>query len=305
MLHKVLADGGGHGQAQIGVDVDLAHGQLGGVAQFVLGDADGVGHLAAVLVDHLHEVLGHGRGAVEHDGEAGQALGDLLQHVEAQGRGNQDALLVAGALVGGELIGAVAGADGDGQRVAAGLGDELLHLFGAGVAGILGLDLHLVLHAGQGAQLGLDHHAVVVGVLHDLLGDLDVLGKGLGAGVDHDGGEAAVDAGLAGLKVRTVVQVQGDGDLGALDDSGLYQLDQIGVVGIGSGALGDLKNQGRLLFLGGLGDALDDLHVVDVESADGVTAVISLLKHFGSSDQWHYYHLLQSFYDSYCTINDC
>ena len=70
---------------------------------------------------------------MEHDGEAGQALGDLFQHVEAQGRRDQDALLIAGALGGGKLIGAVAGADGDGQRVAAGLGDELLHLLGMGV----------------------------------------------------------------------------------------------------------------------------------------------------------------------------
>ena len=37
-------------------------------------------------------------------------------------------------------------------------------------------------------------------------------------------------------------------------------------------------------------DTLNDLHVVDVESTDGVTAVISLLKHLGSSDQWHIYH---------------
>ena len=55
-----------------------------GLAQLLLGDADGVGHLAAVLVDHLHILLGHGGRAVEHDGEAGQALGDLLQDVKAR-----------------------------------------------------------------------------------------------------------------------------------------------------------------------------------------------------------------------------
>ena len=86
VLLKELADGAGHGQAQIGVDVDLTHGQLGGVAQLLLRDADGVGHLSAVLIDHLHILLWHAGGAVEHDGEAGQALGDLLQHIEAQGR---------------------------------------------------------------------------------------------------------------------------------------------------------------------------------------------------------------------------
>ena len=74
---------------------------FGGLAQLLLGDADGVGHLAAVLVDHLHVLLRDGGGAVQHDGEAGQTLGDLLQNVEAQGRGNENAVCVAGALLGG------------------------------------------------------------------------------------------------------------------------------------------------------------------------------------------------------------
>ena len=70
---------------------------------------------------------------MQHDGEAGQALADLLQHVEAQGRRHQDALLIDGALLGLELIRAVAGADGNSQGVAAGLGYELLNLLGTGV----------------------------------------------------------------------------------------------------------------------------------------------------------------------------
>ena len=36
----------------------------------------------------------------------------------------------------------------------------------------------------------------------------------------------------------------------------------------------------KKLYLGGLGDALDDFHVVYVESADGVAAFIGLLEHF-------------------------
>ncbi len=281
VLREILADGAGHGKPKVGVDVDLAHRQRGGLAKLLLGDAHRVGHLAAVFVDHLHELLGHGGRAVEHDGEAGKTAGDLLQDVKPQGRRHENALLVAGTLGGGELVSAVAGADGDGQGVAPGLLDELLHLLGAGVAGILGGDVDLVLHAGERTKLGLHDDAVVVGVLDDLAGDGDVLGEGLGAGVDHDGGEAAVDAGLAGLKIRAVVQVQGDGDVGALDDGGLHQLHKIGVVGVGAGALADLEDQRRVLFPGGLGDALDDLHVVHVESADGVAAVIGFFKHLG------------------------
>ena len=74
---------------------------------------------------------------MQNDREARQTLGDFVQNVEAQRRRNEDALFVAGALLGLELVSAVRGADGDSQRVNAGLGDELLDLFGTGVGGIL------------------------------------------------------------------------------------------------------------------------------------------------------------------------
>ena len=74
---------------------------------------------------------------MQNDREARQTLGDFVQNVEAQRRRNEDALFVAGALLGLELVSAVGGADGDGQGVNAGLGDELLDLFGTGVGGIL------------------------------------------------------------------------------------------------------------------------------------------------------------------------
>ena len=106
---------------------------------------------------------------MQNDREAGQTAGDLFEDVEAQGRRNENTVSIAGALLGLELVSAVAGADGDGQRVAAGLGDELLDLFGAGVGGLVCGDLHVVLDTGERAQLGLDDHAVVMGVLDDLL----------------------------------------------------------------------------------------------------------------------------------------
>ena len=131
---------------------------------------------------------------------------------------------------------------------------------------------------------------MIVSVLYDFTGDLDVLLEGLGGSVDHDGSEAAVDAGLAGLEAVAVVQVQSDGNFGALDNSSLNQLHQVGVVSVGAGTLGNLQDDGSLLFLTSLSDGLNDLHVVDVESADGVTAVISLLKHLGSIDKSHWNH---------------
>ena len=149
------------------------------------------------------------------------------------------------------------------------------------------LNRDLVLNAGQGAELSLNHDAVVMCIFHNLLGQGDVLIKGLGGGIDHDGGEAAVDAGFAQLEGIAVVQVQRDGDLGVLFDRGLNQLDQIGVVGVSAGTLGNLQNNRALQLTGSFRDALDDLHVIDIESANGIAAVVGLFKHFFCGDKWH------------------
>ena len=75
--------------------------------------------------------------------------------------------------------------------------------------------------------------------------------------------------------------MQGNRDVLALNNSSFYELNQIRVVGVSAGSLGYLQNDRGFLLLAGLGDALDDFHVVDVERADGVAAVIGLLEHFG------------------------
>ena len=64
MLVEELSDGARHGQAQIRVDIDLAYGHAGGLAELVLRHANGTRHIAAILVDHLHILLGHGGRAV-------------------------------------------------------------------------------------------------------------------------------------------------------------------------------------------------------------------------------------------------
>ena len=73
------------------------------------------------------ELLRHGGSAVQHDGETGQTLRDLLENVEAQ----------LGLRAGLELVRAVAGADGDGEAVAAGAGHEFLDVLGTGVGAVL------------------------------------------------------------------------------------------------------------------------------------------------------------------------
>ena len=89
-----------------------------------------------------------------------------------------------------------------------------------------------------------------------LLCHLNVLVERQGGTVDHNGAEAAVNAGLAGLEVRAVVQMERDGDLRALQHGGLDQLHQVGVAGVGAGALGHLEDNGGLFLAAGLGYTL-------------------------------------------------
>ncbi len=108
----------------------------------------------------------------------GKLLLDLGQNVEAQFGRNEDALGVAGALFGLELVGAVRRADRDGQRVDAGLRHEIDHVGGVGIGVVLGRNL--VLDAGQYAQLAFDRHVELVCVVDDLLreGYVLIVGRG-------------------------------------------------------------------------------------------------------------------------------
>ena len=103
MLRKIFADRAGHGQTQVRINIDLAHGQTRRLTQLILRHADRTGHIAAEFVDHLNIFLRHGRRAMQHDREAGQALGNFLENVKPELR------LCSGL----ELIGAVARADCD------------------------------------------------------------------------------------------------------------------------------------------------------------------------------------------------
>ena len=127
---------------------------------------------------------------------------------------------------------------------------------------------------------------MVVGVLHHLFGEGDVILEGLGGGVDHDGGKAAVNAAFADLKIRAVIEVQGDGQAG-IGLGGLHELDEIDVLGILARAGGHLQDQGGIHLRCGLGDALDDLHIVHVERADGIAAFIGFPEHFLRRYDWH------------------
>ena len=214
---------------------------------------------------------------MQHDGEARQAAGYLLQNIETQ----------AGLLPGLEFVGAVACADGDRQRIHPGLGHKFLHLGRVCELGVLRRNIHRVFDARQLAQLAFHHHAVGVGIVHHLLGHGDVLLKAVLAAVDHHGGKTAVDAGLADVKVFTVVQVQRDGQA-CLQNGGLHQLDQVVVLGVFAGPRGYLQDDRGIFQLCGFGDALHDLHIIHIEGANGIPALIRLFKHFFCAHQRHF-----------------
>ena len=125
-----------------------------------------------------------------------------------------------------------------------------------------------------------------MGILHNLLGHGDVLLKGEVAAVDHYGGEAAVNAALAGLEVGAMVQVHGDGQIG-VGHSRLDHLHQVHMLGVLAGAGRHLQNDRGVFHLRAFGDALDNLHVIHVESADGIAALVSLFEHFLGCNNRH------------------
>ena len=192
-----LQDVAGAGHPQVGVHVDLVDAAAGHVHQLGHLDAEGVHQVAAQGVDGLHILLRHRGGTVAHQ----IALDALVQHALLGGDG--DLPPDAGVLA---LVGTVAGAVADGQRVAAGLFEEVHRLHGVGVGG--GGAEHMVLHARQHAQFAFHRNAVGVGVLDHLAGQFHVVLIGQAAAVDHDAGVAARDAGFDALQRFAVVQVQ-------------------------------------------------------------------------------------------------
>ena len=60
MLCEVLTDGCGHRKTEVGVDINLADSHLSCLCKLGLGDTDSVGHVSAVGVDFLNELLRNG-----------------------------------------------------------------------------------------------------------------------------------------------------------------------------------------------------------------------------------------------------
>ena len=171
------------------------------------------------------------------------------------------------------------GADSNGQRVASGTADKFLNLFRTGVAFTAMLDIYFILNTGEGSELSFDDNAMIMRIFNDLAGQRDVFLERFGRSIDHNRSKAAVDAVLAEFKSVAVVKVKRDRNVRILDNCGLYQLHQVGVIRVSAGTLRHLQNNRASQLTGSLCDALDDLHIVHVECADRVSPVVSLSKH--------------------------
>ena len=303
VLRKVLADCRGHGQAGVAVDVDFADRALRRFAQLAFGNADRIGKLAAELVDRIDLILRNAGGTVEDDREAGELLFDCLEDIKGERRRNELAGLgIDGALFTGKLVCAVRGADGDSERIAAGLGREFDDLFGLGVVRFGGGNF--IFDTGQNAKLGLDGDVVLVSVINDLAGQFDVVLEGEVRTIDHHRAEAGIDAALASLEAVAVIEVENDLGIRATKllgvfDCTLCHVAQNGGVGIFASALGNLHNDRRVGFDGSLDNCLHLLHRVEVERGNGVSALYGLGKHLLSIDETELfvtYHGIWSFF---------
>ena len=138
--------------------------------------------------------------------------------------------------------------------------------------------LYLILNACKPAQLTLDYNTVIVCVFDYSLCQSDVLLKGQMRTVDHNRCEAAVNTTLAKLKRVAVVKMNAYRQV-RLDNRRLDKLHKIGMVCILSCTARYLKDKRSLLFLCRFRNALDDLHIVDIESTYGIAALICLSEH--------------------------
>ena len=238
------------GKADIGVDVDLL---------------DAIPHdVAEILIRQPGPAVQHQR-RVGHLADGAQAL--QIQHRNL-------------------LVHAVGGADGDGQGVHPGAGDEVGHVLGLGV-GIACVLFRIEDHM---AQLALDGHAPLVGIVGHAAQVFHVLVIGQLALVKHHGGEAIVDGLLDHRLGEAMVQVDGHRHLGAISQRFQHAGDQVQVAAVEQ-RLGCADDHGGAQLLGGLHHAQGHFGVEGVEHAHPIVAGPGVAENLLGCDQ----HVVSSF----------
>lgn len=272
-------------ETTVGVDVDLRNAEFRGREVLFFIDAAGVFHRAAGVVD-TSDPFGRNRGGTVHDERevrfdfVDRRL-DFFQNVEVE------------ALVAREFEGAVRGADGDRERVDAGLFDEF---GGLGRVGQFDAADDVFFNAAELAEFGFDDNAFFVRAVDDAFRDFNVLREFFVRSVDHDGAvEAAVDAVVADF-FGAVVEVNGEDSFREDFIGGADHAFEEVFVGVGASAAGDLDDERSAFrvvvrvfvfreFAQVAAEQTDELfEVVDVVRADRVFAVSGLEQFFSRND---------------------
>ena len=187
----------------------------------------------------------------------------------------------------GELVSAMAGANGDGQGVHPGLGHKVLGLQRVGqhlLVAEFALGAHTVFFArlaglqrAQAAQFALHRHAHGVRHFAHLLGHAHVVlvaGRCLGIGheraIHHHTRKARANGLLALCGGGTVVLMQNHRNVGVRLDSGQHQVAQIGLARVFARTGRSLQDDRAVGGLCGLHDGLHLFEVVDVECGHAV-----------------------------------
>ena len=181
---------------------------------------------------------------------------------------------------------AVAGANANGQRGAAGALDELLGLDRIGVRALALNRGAIVLLAANLAELSLDRHTHGATSIGDGLGQSNVVLEGLVRTVDHDRGVARAESLHAAVIAIAVIEVQSDGHGSALGGGLHHAVEVVQTSGL-DGARGGLHDDGGLGLLGSGQNGHNKLEVLDVERADGVVAGLSVLEHLFGGNKCH------------------
>src|SRR5690349_8474032 len=161
-------------EASVGIDVDLGHAELRGrqILVFIYA-ARGRIQFATSGVDSLHLFDRHARTSVHDDWCPGNSFLDFLDDIEMK------------SLFTHELVGAMAGADRRGERIATGSPNEFDRFNGIRQGSMSFIDLYVLFDPAEPAELSLDTYPFFVSAVDDAFRDRNVVREGFVAGVDH------------------------------------------------------------------------------------------------------------------------
>ena len=169
-------------------------------------------------------------------------------------------------------------ADCNGKRIYARAFYKIHRLVRVCIRCIRRVNVYFVLNASQLAKLRLYHYAAFMCVIHDFFRLCYIFLIIQMGTIKHYGSKPVFDTVPANFKIRTMVKMQCDIQPCFLDCR-VHHRFQIFRVRIFQRGFGNLKDNSGILRLCRSHNALNNLHIVDIECTNGVTALKSLFKH--------------------------